>query len=215
MFSRGILLHLFYLKKNVSESSYFSRCLGEHALTEQMCQKWFTLFESGNFNIKYEEQTCTSKKFEEDVDDSLKVTRYTNLRRSREKFYSEMPGYRSPIPVPSPKKAYLLYVLLHYFFMKKNATESYIILERIHGIDQVLAERTCHKRFKSGNFNLEDSKPIDSSKMFEDYVLIELLNENPSRTQKEIAKILRVSQQAISYRLKVLGITRKDGKWIA
>lgn len=98
--------------------------------------------------------------------------------------------------------------------MKKNASESNYILERIYGVDQVLDQK-WFKRFKNGNFDLEDAKHIEPSKKFEDENLKEILNENSPRTQKELANILGVTQQAISHHLKVLGMTRKAGKCLS
>lgn len=87
MFLRGFLLHYFQMKKNVSESNcILVEVYGDHAPIEQKCQKWFTRFESGNFNLDDEEQTRTSKKLEEEEEVPLKVTRHTISRRLREAF---------------------------------------------------------------------------------------------------------------------------------
>lgn len=51
-------------------------------------------------------------------------------------------------------------------------------------------------------------------KKFKNVDLKTILNENSSKTQKEIAQILGVRQQIISYRLKKLGVIRKAGQWI-
>lgn len=57
---------------------------------------------------------------------------------------------------------------------------------------------------------MEDGRP----KKLKNIDLKAILDENSSRTQEEIAKILGVSQQIISHRLKKLGFIRKAGKWV-
>ncbi|GBP65027.1 Mariner Mos1 transposase [Eumeta japonica] len=50
--------------------------------------------------------------------------------------------------------------------------------------------------------------------MYEDAELKELLEEDSSQTQKELALTLEVTQQAVSHRLKSLGIIHKQGNWV-
>lgn len=98
--------------------------------------------------------------------------------------------------------------------MKENASESHLQLEDVYGL-RVLSEPTCQKwfkRFKRGNFNLEDGGPVAPPKKFEDEDLKKLLSENFSITQEELAKTFGVTQQTISQRLKAMGLIRKEGK---
>ncbi|UYV78726.1 SETMAR [Cordylochernes scorpioides] len=72
--------------------------------------------------------------------------------------------------------------------------------------DHALAERTCQKwfaRFKSGNFGLEDEDPERHQNLRARF------DEDPTQTQKELAKTLGVTQQAIFHRLKEIGMIRK------
>lgn len=55
---------------------------------------------------------------------------------------------------------------------------------------------------------------VGSSKKFEDEELNLLLKKDSSQTQEELAKSLGVSQRAISYRLKEMGMIRNVGKWM-
>lgn len=115
-----------------------------------------------------------------------------------------------------PNNVFLRGVLLHYFNMKKTAAESHRILVETYG-DDALAERTCQKwfaQFKSGNFVLEDEERPGAPPKFEDEELEAKLDEDPSQTQKELAKTLGVTQQAISHRLKEMGMIRKIGNWV-
>lgn len=121
--------------------------------------------------------------------------------------------------VPSPKKLFFQRVLLHCFHMNKKPCESYDILRKFYDYGQIPSDRTCYRMFemfKSGNFDLEDEKymQVGRPKKFKDEDLKTLLNENSSKTQEEIAKILGVRQRVISYRLKKLGFIRKDGNWV-
>ena len=115
-----------------------------------------------------------------------------------------------------PNDVFLRGVLLHYFNMKKKAAESHRILVEVYG-EHALAERTCQKwfaRFKSGNFDLEDDERPGQPKKFEDLELEALLDQDPSQTQDELARTLAVTQQAISHRLKAMGMVRKVGHWV-
>ncbi|UYV71019.1 hypothetical protein LAZ67_8001425 [Cordylochernes scorpioides] len=49
---------------------------------------------------------------------------------------------------------------------------------------------------------------------FEDAELEALLDEDSSQTQEELAETLAVTQQAISNRLKVMGMVQKQGNWV-
>lgn len=115
-----------------------------------------------------------------------------------------------------PNNVFLRGVLLHYFNMKKKATESHRILVEVYG-DHALSERTCQRwfgRFKSGNFDLEDEERAGRPTIFEDEELEALLDQDPSQTQEELGKTLGVTQQAISHRLKAMGMIRKVGNWV-
>jgi len=115
-----------------------------------------------------------------------------------------------------PNKVFLRGVLLHYFNMKKSASESHRILVEVYG-DHALSERTCQKwfaRFKSGNFDLEDQERAGCPKKFEDAELQALLDVDPCQTQEELALSLEVTQQNISLRLKAMGMIQKEGHWV-
>jgi len=54
----------------------------------------------------------------------------------------------------------------------------------------------------------------EQSKKFEDKELEALLEKNQSQTQEELAESLRVTQQAVSVRLRVMGMIQKQGNWV-
>ena len=83
-----------------------------------------------------------------------------------------------------PEKVFLRGVLLHYFDMKKTASESHRILVEDYG-EHALAERTCQKwfaRYRSGDFDLEDEERPGQPKKFEDEVLESLLDGDCCQT---------------------------------
>ena len=70
------------------------------------------------------------------------------------------------------------------------------------------------KKFKNGEFDVEDKKRSGRSKVYEDAELEALLDEDSCQTQKELALTLGVTRQTISYRLKSLGMIQKQGNWV-
>ncbi|CAK9827825.1 Mariner Mos1 transposase [Anthophora retusa] len=71
--------------------------------------------------------------------------------------------------------------------------------------EDIVTYKTCKKwyqRFKSGNFNLEDEERAGAPKKFEDEELEQVLAENPTQTQEELATLIGVTRQSISLRLK-------------
>ena len=55
---------------------------------------------------------------------------------------------------------------------------------------------------------------LRTAKKFEDKELEELFDEDPSQTQEELAESLEVTQQAVSVRLKSMGMIQKQGNWV-
>ncbi|GBP38937.1 Mariner Mos1 transposase [Eumeta japonica] len=62
--------------------------------------------------------------------------------------------------------------------------------------------RMWFQKFKNGDFDIEDKDRSKRPKTYEDTELEELLEEDLSQTQKELALTLEVTQQAVSHRLK-------------
>ena len=112
-------------------------------------------------------------------------------------------------------KVFLRVVLLHYFNMNKTAAKSHRILVEVYR-EHFLAERTCEKwfaRFKSGDFGLEEEERSGQPKKFEDKELEALFNEHCCQTHEELVESLRVTQAAISKRLKAAEYIQKQGNW--
>lgn len=62
---------------------------------------------------------------------------------------------------------------------------------------------------------MEDYDRSGAPRKFDDELeLEELLNENPTQTQEELAERLGVARQTVSVRLKQLGKIQKLGQWV-
>ena len=61
---------------------------------------------------------------------------------------------------------------------------------------------------------LKVSLAVDSQKKFGNKELEALLDEDPTRTQEELADTFRVTQEAVSVRLKSMGMIQKQGDWV-
>ena len=66
------------------------------------------------------------------------------------------------------------------------------------------------RRFKDGDFDVDDLPREGRPKTFEDAELEALLDEDPCQTQKELASALGVTHQTISKRLHALGMIQNE-----
>ena len=64
-----------------------------------------------------------------------------------------------------------------------------------------------------GDFSIEDKPRFGQPKKFEDKELEALLEEDQSQTQEELAESSGVTQQAVSVRLRTMGMIQKQGNW--
>ena len=90
------------------------------------------------------------------------------------------------------------------------------MLSNIYG-EAAISERTCHKwfqHFKNGDFDVEDRHNGGREKVFEDAELEALLDQDLCQNQKELARSLGMTQQAISKRFKVMGMIQKQENWV-
>lgn len=115
-----------------------------------------------------------------------------------------------------PNSRHLREVLIFCFNMKKSAAETHRMLVNTYG-EAAISERTCREwfqRFKNGVFDVEDRHNGGREKIFEDAELEGSLDQDSCQTQEELAKSLGVTRQAISKRLKTLGMIQKQGNWV-
>jgi len=113
-------------------------------------------------------------------------------------------------------KQHLREILIFCFNWKKSAAEAHRMLVEIYG-DTASTDKSCRewfRRFKDGDFSIEDKPRSEQPKKFEDKELEALLEEDQSQTQEELAELLGVTQQAVSIRLKAMEMIQKQGNWI-
>jgi len=89
------------------------------------------------------------------------------------------------------------------------------MLVEVHG--DTAPTKSCRewfRRFKDGDFSVEDKPRSGQPKNFEDKELEALLEENQSHTQEELAKSLGITQQAVSVQLRAMEMIQKQGNWV-
>ena len=95
--------------------------------------------------------------------------------------------------------------------MKKSAAEAHRMLSNTYS-EAAISEKTCREwfqRFKNGDFDVED-RYSGREKVFEGAELEALLEQDSCQNQ-ELARSLGVTPQAISKRLKAMGMIQKQG----
>ncbi|EGI65267.1 Mariner Mos1 transposase [Acromyrmex echinatior] len=99
-------------------------------------------------------------------------------------------------------KQHLRKILIFCFNWKKSVAEAHRMLVEVYG-DTAPTDKSCRewfRRFKDGDFSVEDKPRSGQPKKFEDKELEALLEEDQSQTQEELAESLGVTQQAVSAR---------------
>jgi len=108
-------------------------------------------------------------------------------------------------------KQHLREVLIFCFNWKKSAAEAHRILVEVYGVIAP-TNKSCRewfRRFKDGDFSVEDKPRSGQSKKFEHKELEALLEEDQNQTQEEFAE--SSTQQVISVRLRAMGMIQKQG----
>ncbi|GJQ87141.1 hypothetical protein Trydic_g23986 [Trypoxylus dichotomus] len=99
---------------------------------------------------------------------------------------------------------------------KKTVAEAHRKLHHVYR-DAALSETTCRdwfRRFKDGDFNVDDRPREGGPKTFEDVELEAMLDENSCQTQQELSSALGATHQATYKRLHMLGMIQKQGTWV-
>ena len=80
-----------------------------------------------------------------------------------------------------PNKRHLREILIFCFKWKKTAAEAHRMLVEVYG-DSAPSNKTCRewfRRFKNGNFDVEDKESSRRSRAFKDEELQALVDEDP------------------------------------
>lgn len=115
-----------------------------------------------------------------------------------------------------PTNAHLREALLFCYHLKKSATEAHQMLEEAYG-DHALGKTQCYnwfKKFKSGDFEVDNESRGRPPQKFEDAELQALLDQDSTQTQDELAEQLQVTRATISKRLNRMGLTQKLTRWV-
>jgi len=84
------------------------------------------------------------------------------------------------------------------FNWKKSAAEVHRMFVEVYG-DTAPTDKSCRewfRRFKDGDFSVEDKSRSGQPKKFENKELKALLEEDQNQTQEELAESLEITQQA-------------------
>lgn len=115
-----------------------------------------------------------------------------------------------------PTKEHLRHALLLYFNQNKSVAESHRLLMETYK-ESAPSHQTCaywFRRFKNGDFDVNDKERSGQPKKFEDAELQALLDENSAQTLAELSDALQVTSAAVSKRLHAMGKILKEGKWV-
>ena len=113
-------------------------------------------------------------------------------------------------------KYYFRHLILFYFNSKKSAREAYQQISEIYG-KSAPSKSTCEywfRRFKEGNFSVEDEERSGRPEKIKDEELQALLDEDSTQTESQLATALGVTQANISQRLKKMGKIQKESQWV-
>ena len=110
-------------------------------------------------------------------------------------------------------KKHLRYCILFAFLLKKNATEATatICSALREGAVTHKTYKKWFQRFRNLDFDLSDRERPVQPKKFENEELDQLLEENPTKMEKEFAHFFGITQQALSHRLHRLERIQKAG----
>ena len=87
----------------------------------------------------------------------------------------------------APNKRHLRALLIYFFNLKKSAAEAHRLLLEKYG-EAALSERSCRewfKKFKNGEFDIEDKEHSGRPEMHKDAELEALLDQDSCQTQEE------------------------------
>ena len=83
--------------------------------------------------------------------------------------------------------------------------------------EHALSEPSCRewfRKFKSGDFSVDDKERPGQTKKFKDEELEELIGQDQCQTLQELSESLNVDKSTVIRRLHSIGIVQKLSNWV-
>ena len=111
-------------------------------------------------------------------------------------------------------KIYCRHLLLFFFHQSKGKISALAVTKKICDVyeNDTITEKTCQrwlKRFKEGNFDLEDQQRTGRKRRLSLQDLNSRILKNPKTNTRELASSLECSPMTVSRGLKKLGMKKK------
>lgn len=113
-------------------------------------------------------------------------------------------------------KHHFRHIMLFYFRKGENAAETQREICSVYGEDAVddSTVRKWFRRFRDGNFNLEDEKRSGRPSEIDSHQILALVETDRHKTTREIADNLKINQSTVVRRLRQLGMVSKSDVWV-
>ena len=120
---------------------------------------------------------------------------------------------QSQAPTPTPEQ--VRFLMLYWFRIQDSATRAASEINKAY--PNIVTSRTCQrwfKRFREGDFSLEDRPRSGRPQEVDNDRLLQLLDENPRVTTEELAMKFKCSKSTIFDHLHSLGKKNRAGRWV-
>lgn len=108
------------------------------------------------------------------------------------------------------------HILLYHFRKGENASQTRRKICDVYGADAI-SKSIClfwFKRFRSGNFLIEDAARSGRPAAAEDDEILKLVRTNQHLSTREIAEKLDVHHSTVGRRLRRLGMVKNNDMWV-
>ena len=129
---------------------------------------------------------------------------------------SDLSSFISEIFRMSVDEAHLRHCMLYEFKKGSSASEAARNICNVYG-NKALSVRKCQRwftQFRSGNLNLRDSPRSGRPASISNQALLNVIEENPKLTAREIAQQLNTTHTTIITHLHEIGKVSKLGQWV-
>lgn len=113
-------------------------------------------------------------------------------------------------------KTHFRHLLLFHFWKGKSAAETRREICDVYGAEAITSTicQFWFKRFRSGEFNLEDVDRPGRPTAIDDDKILQLIKNDRQLTTREISQSLNVTHATVANRLKKLGMVKKSDVWV-